>query len=100
MNEDYVWYKIATSVHKYDYEKKMIILVKEGFDGNQGGPSFKDPLQVSDGPITRSKAKKIKEAMQGFVQSTLDEASKSPTLKMGLKEGEPVLIHLIQAVKT
>ena len=67
MNEDYVWYKIATSVHKYDYEKKMIILVKEGFDGNQGGPSFKDPLQVPDGPITRSKAKKIKEAMQGFV---------------------------------
>ena len=33
------------------------------FDGNQSGPSLKDPLQVPDGPITRSKAKKIKEAM-------------------------------------
>jgi hypothetical protein len=33
-------------------------------DRNQGGPSFKDPLQVPDGLITRSRAKKIKEAMQ------------------------------------
>ena len=32
-------------------------------DGNQGGPSLKDPLQVPDGPITRSRAKKNKEAM-------------------------------------
>uniref|UniRef100_A0A2N9F5Q6 CCHC-type domain-containing protein n=1 Tax=Fagus sylvatica TaxID=28930 RepID=A0A2N9F5Q6_FAGSY len=50
-------------------------------DGNQGGPSLKDPLQVPVGPITRSRAKKIKEAMQGLVQSTWDEASKSPTIK-------------------
>jgi hypothetical protein len=59
---------------------------ERGNDGNQGGPSLKDPLQVPDGPITRSKAKKIKEAMQGLVQSTWDEASKSPTIKVGLKE--------------
>ena len=62
-------------------------------------PSLKDPLQVSDRSITRSRAKKIKEAMLGLVQSTWDEASKSPTLKMGLKEGEPILIHLVQAVE-
>jgi hypothetical protein len=68
-------------------------------DGNQGGPNLKDPLQVPDGPITRSRAKKIKEAMQGLVQSTWDEVSKSPTIKVGLKEGEPILIHLIQAVE-
>jgi hypothetical protein len=68
-------------------------------DWNQGGPSLKDPLQVPDGPITRSRAKKIKETMQGLVQSTWDEASKSPTIKLGLKEGEPILIHLIQAVE-
>uniref|UniRef100_A0A2N9EK74 CCHC-type domain-containing protein n=1 Tax=Fagus sylvatica TaxID=28930 RepID=A0A2N9EK74_FAGSY len=72
---------------------------ERGNDRNQGGPSLKDPLQVSDGPITRSKAKKIKEAIQGLVQSTWDEASKSPTIKVGLKEGEPILIHLIQAVE-
>ena len=68
-------------------------------DGNQSGPSLKDPLQVLDGPITRSRAKKIKEAMQGLVQTTWDEAGKSPTIKMGLKEEEPILIHLIQAVE-
>ena len=68
-------------------------------DGNQGGPSLKDPLQVPDGLITRSKTKKIKEAMQELVQSTWDEVSKSLTLKMDLKEGEPILIHLIQAVE-
>ena len=68
-------------------------------DGNQGGPSLKDPLQVPDGPITRSRAKKIKEAMQGLLQSTWDEASKSPTIKVGLIEGEPILIHLIQVVE-
>ena len=37
--------------------------------------------------------------MQELVQSNWDEASKSPTLMMGLKEGEPVLIHLIQAME-
>jgi hypothetical protein len=68
-------------------------------DGNQGGPSLKDPLQVPDGPITRSRAKKIKEAMQGLVQSTWDQPSKSPTIKVGLKEGEPILMHLIQVVE-
>uniref|UniRef100_A0A2N9FQI2 Reverse transcriptase domain-containing protein n=1 Tax=Fagus sylvatica TaxID=28930 RepID=A0A2N9FQI2_FAGSY len=51
------------------------------------------------GPITRLRAKKIKEAMQGLVQSTWDEANKSPTIKVSLKEGEPILIHLIQAVE-
>uniref|UniRef100_A0A2N9FMT4 Integrase catalytic domain-containing protein n=1 Tax=Fagus sylvatica TaxID=28930 RepID=A0A2N9FMT4_FAGSY len=55
---------------------------ERGNDGNQGGPSLKDPLQVPDGPITRSRAKKIKEAMEGLVQSTWDEASKSPTIKV------------------
>uniref|UniRef100_A0A2N9FAV0 Tf2-1-like SH3-like domain-containing protein n=1 Tax=Fagus sylvatica TaxID=28930 RepID=A0A2N9FAV0_FAGSY len=68
---------------------------ERGNDGNQGGPSLKDPLQVPDGPITRSRAKKIKEAMQGLVQSTWDEASKSPTIKVdGKKKAEFVkMIH-------
>ena len=59
----------------------MEIIPVQTVDGNQGGPILKDPLQVPDGPITRSKAKKIKEAMQGLVQSIWDEASKSPTLR-------------------
>ena len=40
---------------------------ERGNDGNQGGPSLKDPLQVLDGLITRSRVKKMKEAMQGLV---------------------------------
>ena len=74
---------------------KYVTLTNTPSDGNQGGPSLKDPLQVLDGPIARSRAKKIKEAMQGLVQSTWDETRKSPTIKVGLKEGEPISIHLI-----
>ena len=70
---------------------------ERGNDGNQGRPSLKNPLQVLDRPITRSRAKKIKKAMQGLVQSTWDEANL--IIKVGLKEGEPILIHLIQAVE-
>ena len=58
-------------------------------------------IRVSDGPITRSRAKKIKEAMAGLVHSTWVELAYSPskasTFKMGFKEEEPALIHVIQA---
>uniref|UniRef100_A0A2N9F371 Uncharacterized protein n=1 Tax=Fagus sylvatica TaxID=28930 RepID=A0A2N9F371_FAGSY len=92
--------KINDNAHKVDLpDSRSNPFEERGNDGNQSGPSLKDPLQVPDGPITRSRAKKIKEAMQGLVQSTWDEASKSPTIKVGLKEGEPILIHLIQAVE-
>ena len=61
----------------------------------------KDPLVVPDGPITQSRAKKIKEAMAGLVQSTQAELAHSPskasTFKIGFKEEEPALIHVIQA---
>ena len=76
-----------------------ILLRRGGNDGNQGGPSLKDPLQVLDGSIPRSRAKKIKETMQGLMQSTWDQVSKSLTIKVGLKEGKPILIHLIQAME-
>jgi len=63
--------------------------------------NLKDPLQVPDGPVTRSRAKKIKEAMQGLVQSSWAKfanlTSKPPTFKMGLKEEKTTLIHVIQA---
>ena len=71
-------------------------------DGHHGGSSLKDdPLQVPDGTITRSRAKKIKEAMQGLVQSTWAEfasvSSTTPTFHLGLKEEELALIYMIQA---
>uniref|UniRef100_A0A2N9GIN0 Reverse transcriptase RNase H-like domain-containing protein n=1 Tax=Fagus sylvatica TaxID=28930 RepID=A0A2N9GIN0_FAGSY len=91
--------ELVKSLHERVKIRGQILLRRGGMMGTNGGPSLKDPLQVLDGPITRSRAKKIKEAMQGLVQSTWDEASKSPTIKVGLKEGEPILIHLIQAVE-
>jgi hypothetical protein len=99
-------YKVSTTFTIFDLspfdisgDSRSNPFEERGNDGNQSGPSLKDPLQVLDGPITRSRAKKIKEAMQGLVQSTWDEASKSPTIKVGLKEREPILIDLIQAVE-
>jgi hypothetical protein len=91
-----IWFSDKTKLANFPYKLKNSCELN---DGNQGGPSLKDPLQVPDEPITRSRAKKIKEAMQELVQCTWDEASKSPTLKVGLKEGEPILIYLIQAVE-
>ncbi|XP_035539640.1 uncharacterized protein LOC118344014 [Juglans regia] len=49
---------------------------ERGNDRNQGGPTLKDLLQVPDGPITRSRAKKIKEAMQGLVHFLRDIVTK------------------------
>jgi len=73
---------------------------ERGNDRPHGSPNLKDPLQVPDVPITKSRAKKINEAMQGLVQSTWAEftnlSSKTLTFKMGLKEEEPTLIHVIQ----
>jgi hypothetical protein len=70
-------------------------------EGPRSRPNLKDPLQIPDGPLTRSRAKKIKEAIQGLVQSTWAKfaklSSKTPAFKMGLKEEEPTLIHMIQA---
>ena len=90
---------LPTLKHPRLYKLQWLNVCGEINDGNQSGPSLKDPLQVPDGPITRSRAKKIKEAMQELVESTWDEASKSLTIKVGLKEGEPILIHLIQVVE-
>ena len=61
------------------------------------GAINKDPLVVLNGPITRSRAKKIKEAMAGLVQSTWAKLAHSPskasTFK-DFKEEEPTLIHV------
>ena len=42
----------------------------ESFGGSIGKVTVHDPLNVPNGPITRLRAKKIKEVMVGLVQST------------------------------
>uniref|UniRef100_A0A2N9G3B0 Reverse transcriptase n=1 Tax=Fagus sylvatica TaxID=28930 RepID=A0A2N9G3B0_FAGSY len=83
--------KLMTMLIKWTFQVKIrgrILLRRGGMMGTKVGLVLKDPLQVPDGPITRSRAKKIKEAMQGLVQSTWDEASKSPTIKVGIAVDE------------
>ena len=67
--------------------------------GTKVGLVLKILCKFQMGQLQDQEPRKIREAMQGLVQPTWDEASKSPTIKVGLKEGEPILIHLIQAVE-
>ena len=76
----------------------------DGIQDAQVDQGVQDPLHVPDGPITRSRAKKIKEAMNVLVLQTLTEALHGPSgsstlLKIGLRDDEPALIHLIQAME-
>ena len=63
----------------------------ESFGGSIGKVTVHDPLNVSDGAITKSRAKKIKEAMAGLVQSTWVEfghpINKTSTFKIGFNGG-------------
>ena len=75
----------------------------ESFGGSIGEVNVHDPLNVQDGPITRLRAKKIKEAMAGLVQSTWAEfghlVNKTSTFKMGFNKEGVALINLIQATE-
>ena len=69
----------------------------------QDDQQVKDPLLVLVGPITRSRAKKTKEAMLGLVNETMAATSKenigaTTSLKKGLLHEEPSWVTLIQAL--
>ena len=69
----------------------------------QDDQQVKDPLLVPEGPITRSRAKKIKEAMLGLVKETMAATSKenigaTTSLKMGLLHEKSSWVILIQAL--
>ena len=94
----------------YPQEKTLIVLslsptyktlIDESFGGSIGEVIVHDPLNVPDGPITRSRAKKFKEAMVGLVQSTWAEfghpVNKTSTFKIGFNQDGVALINLIQA---
>ena len=81
----------------------MKLKFDESFGGSIGEVTVHDPLDVPDGPITRSRAKKIKEAMTGLVQSTWAEfghsVNKTSTFKMGFNKEGVALINPIQGTK-
>uniref|UniRef100_A0A2N9GLY6 Retrotransposon gag domain-containing protein n=1 Tax=Fagus sylvatica TaxID=28930 RepID=A0A2N9GLY6_FAGSY len=58
-----------------------ILLRRGGMMGTKVGLALKILYKFHMGQLQDQEPKKIKEAMQGLVQSTWDEASKSPTIK-------------------
>ncbi|KAB1200637.1 hypothetical protein CJ030_MR0G006722 [Morella rubra] len=87
----------------YDFVSAFGFSLEMCNDGHEGRQSPRDPLQVPAEPITRPRAKKIKEAMQGLVQSTCSEYAnllfKTPAFKMRSQEEEPILLLVIQATE-
>ena len=91
----------------FDADSRTNPFEERGNDENQGAQpmtqDIQDPLEVPEGPITRSRAKKIKDAMNGLVQKTLTNSrhgcSSDSTLKIGLHDQGPPLLNLIQALK-
>ena len=74
----------------------------ESFGGSIGEVNVNDPLNAPDGLITRSRAKKIKEAMARLVQSTWEfghPINKTFTFKMGFNKEGVALINLIHATE-
>ena len=55
-------------------------------------PKSNDPLLGMGGPMTRARAKRVREALQGLVMEMQERES-------NITNGEPTLIHLIQASK-
>jgi hypothetical protein len=54
-----------------------------------------DPLEVPIGPITRARAKKLKEALNGLVQNIWSKMDLERLGTFKEHEGQP-LIHLVQ----
>jgi len=69
---------------------------EEGNDENKGAAS-RDPLHVPVGPITRARAKRFKEALNGMIQDTWAD-SKLLKSKMSPRE-DPGLINIIKAIE-
>jgi hypothetical protein len=65
------WYSVCHTILKFQQElvRPTAFGISES-DANQGAElaNFHDALHVPEGPMTRARAKRIKEAMQGLIQ--------------------------------
>jgi hypothetical protein len=77
-----------------------------GFDANQGAEHVdhargigaevaQDPLSLPSGPITRLRAKRFKEVLNGLIQ---ENWANSKRTKMGSNNNQG-LVHVIKAIK-
>ena len=76
-------------------DSRMNPFEERGNDENQH--TFRDPLHVPVGPITRARSKKIKEELNGPIQEIWADSNAGHS-KLGPKEDEGV-INLIQAIE-
>jgi hypothetical protein len=78
----------------------------KGCDGNQGAGHAdhthgngaevaQDPLSLPSGPITRLRAKRFKEALNGLIQENWADSKKA---KMGSNNNQG-LVHVIKAIE-
>jgi hypothetical protein len=69
---------------------------KIGYDVDQPRNTSKDPLHVPNGPMTQSKTKALKEALNALVLNALVlNVSTKSKLKGPLEYQEETLVHLI-----
>ena len=85
--EDVLW---SHQQHN-DFDSRSNPFEERGDDADQPRNTSKDPLHVPNGPMTRSKTKALKEAMNVLV---LKVATKSE-LQGPLEYQEETLVHLI-----
>jgi hypothetical protein len=74
-----------------DFDSMSNPFKERGDDVDQPKNTSKDPLHIQNGPMTRSKTKELKEALNAFV---LNVSTKSE-LKCPLEYQEEILVHLI-----
>lgn len=74
---------VNTIIAQHSFERDIDVIY--GTKAMKASPS-KDPLIVEKGPMTRSRAKRVKEAMELIAQATVDEtlikASKSTSFML------------------
>ena len=64
--------------------------MKSSSQGDENQQTFKDPLHVLVGPITKARFNKIKEALNGLIQEIWAN-SKAGHSKLGSKKDEGVI---------
>jgi hypothetical protein len=74
---------------------KTATLISDADQPNTKHNHANDPLEVPIGPITRARAKKIKEVLNGLVQNILRKMDLEGLGTFKEHEGQP-LIHLVQ----
>ena len=68
-----------------------------GANGNQGALS-KDPIQVPIGPVTRARAKKFKELLNGLIQEAWAQANSWRPIEQDPREPQRI-VNLIQVLE-